>query len=69
MPCIYLFVCLITILEPESSYPPDDPDAACKRALCEYDSKAAEYFAKESFDAAYIDYDTSKCWLEFRHKI
>ena len=49
------------ILEPESAYPPDDNDAACKKALCECDSKAAQCFAQSSFNTSYIDYDTAKC--------
>ncbi|KAL9984686.1 hypothetical protein ACROYT_G007010 [Oculina patagonica] len=46
---------------PESSYPSDDNNAACRTALCECDSKAVQCFATASFNASNIDYDTTKC--------
>ena len=48
--------------DPESSYPSDEVDVTCKRALCECDSQATKCFANSTFNAANIDYDTSKCW-------
>ncbi|XP_066018725.1 basic phospholipase A2 taipoxin alpha chain-like [Pocillopora verrucosa] len=47
--------------DPESSYPSDEVDVTCKRALCECDSQATKCFANSTFNAANIDYDTSKC--------
>ncbi|CAH3104341.1 unnamed protein product, partial [Pocillopora meandrina] len=46
--------------DPESSYPSDEVDVTCKRALCECDSQATKCFANSTFNAANIDYDTSK---------
>ena len=48
--------------DPESSYSSDEVDVKCKRALCECDSQATKCFANSTFNAANIDYDTSKCW-------
>lgn len=61
---INIFPYYFPISEPESSYPSDEQDVACKKALCDCDSEAAKCFANSTFNAMNIDYDTTKCWLE-----